>query len=578
MTFVLNQMPVLLLAAAVLLGALIPATLVLWLGRRRALHEGSVLRSGLKALSRDLDRSQAETGELRRSRDALRVVQFSVDHAPDPVYWIGPDARFLYVNEAACRALGFSRAELLAMTVFDVDPSFSREQWAGHWEDLKARGSYSFETVHRTKQGRDFPVEVTANLAACDGREYNFAVARDITARRLIYAEGRRLEQQALQLKKWESLGVMAGGIAHDFNNLLVGVMGNAEVALDMLPPDSPVRPYLEDIRSSGLRSSELIGQMMTFAGQGRFRIEQVSVDGLVRAMEPLLHAAVPKKVALRLDLPEQVTPVEADISQLRQAIMNVVLNAAEAIGTEVGEIAVRVRAMHADRAELAQFPTNPELPEGDYVAIEIADSGPGIDATALQNLFDPFFSTKFAGRGLGLSAVLGILRGHHGAVKATSAPGRGSTFTLLFPAAAPESRRTASDAPPTPARPESRTVLVVDDEEAVRRVTQRMLEQSGYTVLTAHDGRTAADVFWAHRQQVTAVILDVAMPTLGGEEIFLILRNIRPDVPILLASGYSEDEARRRFGARNVDGFIKKPFRAADLVDALEQVLSGRR
>jgi two-component system, cell cycle sensor histidine kinase and response regulator CckA len=291
--------------------------------------------------------------------------------------------------------------------------------------------------------------------------------------------------------------------------------------------------------------------------------------------MEPLIRAAVPRRTALRLELPDEVPPIEADVAQFRQALMNVLLNAAEAIGAEAGEIGIRVQARRADRAYLAAFPSGHDLPEGDYVAVEVRDNGPGMDAATLQRLFDPFFTTKFAGRGLGLPAVLGILRGHHGAVKAESAPGQGSTFTLLFPVAAPPAAR--EGAPPAAAAPAG-TVLIVDDEESVVRVARRMLEQGGFRVLTAHDARAAADAFWAERAAIDAVILDLAMPALGGEEVFLVLRNIRADVPVLLASGFSEDEARRRFGERNVDGFIQKPFRAADLLAALRRVLAARR
>jgi two-component system, cell cycle sensor histidine kinase and response regulator CckA len=397
----------------------------------------------------------------------------------------------------------------------------------------------------------------------------------ELAERREVDEERRRVEDHARQLAKWESLGAMASGIAHDFNNLLVGVLGNAELALDAVPADSPARGMIEEIHTSGMRAADLIGQMMAFAGQGRARIERVRVDALVREMEPLIRAAVPRRTALRLEFPAETPPIEADVSQLRQAFMNVVLNAAEAIGSEAGEIAVRIDVRNPDRQTLASYASGGDLPEGKYVVVEIRDTGPGMDAATLEKLYDPFFTTKFEGRGVGLPAVLGILRGHGGGVKAESTPSRGSTFTLLFPVApAPAPAGPDAAAGPAPAA----TVLIVDDEEAVSRVARRMLEQEGFRALTAQDGRAAADLFWARRHEIDAVILDLAMPALGGEEVFLVLRNIRPDVPVLLASGFTEDEARRRFGERNVDGFIKKPFRSADLVAALRAVLASRR
>jgi signal transduction histidine kinase/CheY-like chemotaxis protein len=397
----------------------------------------------------------------------------------------------------------------------------------------------------------------------------------ELAERRQVDDERRRVEDQARELAKWESLGAMASGIAHDFNNLLVGVLGNAELALEAVPADSPARDMLEEIRTSGMRAADLIGQMMAFAGQGRAHIERVRLDALVREMEPLIRAAVPRRIALRLDLPAETPLVEADVAQVRQALMNVVLNAAEALGTDAGEIAIRADARRPERRALAGYASDGELPEGEYVAVEIRDTGPGMDAATLAKIYDPFFTTRFAGRGVGLPAVLGILRGHGGGVKAESVPGRGATFTLLFPAA-PAPAPTSPE--PAPGAPPAGTVLIVDDEEAVARVARRMLEQEGFRALTAHDGRAAADLFWARRDEIDAVILDLAMPALGGEEVFLVLRNIRPDVPVLLASGFSEDEARRRFGERNVDGFLKKPFRAADLASALRAVLAGGR
>jgi two-component system cell cycle sensor histidine kinase/response regulator CckA len=385
---------------------------------------------------------------------------------------------------------------------------------------------------------------------------------------------GAALDQRMLETQKLESLGVLAGGIAHDFNNIVMTILGNADLAERGLSPDSPVRENLHEITQSAKRAASLCQQLLAYSGKGRFEKRTLDLNAVIMEMEQMLKMAISKKPDIHFTLAPNLPPLEADLSQIQQVVMNLVINASEAITTTGGVIMVSTGSLCCDRAYLREMWSGEELPEGLYDFIEVADNGCGMDDTVRARIFDPFFTTKVKGRGLGLAAVMGLVRGHKGAMKVYSEPGRGSTFKLLFPAAA------APDSPGQCAEVGGKwrgtgTVLLVDDDESVRKVGRRMLEALGFSVLLANDGREAIDVFRVRHSDISCVILDLTMPVMDGGDAFRELRGIDPDVLVLLSSGYNEQETMEHFEGSGLAGFIQKPYHVPLLQEKLRKVLA---
>jgi PAS domain S-box-containing protein len=424
----------------------------------------------------------------------------------------------------------------------------------------------------RTKDGRERWGSTAAVALKDEEGEIHgvLAIVTDIT-------EKRRLEHKLQQAQKLESLGLLAGGIAHDFNNLLVGVLGNAGLALSALPPESPGRPEIIAIQTAATRASELTRQLLAYAGKGRFVISKIDLGKLVEEMGALVKSSIPVKVVIDYRLASSLPILEGDPSQLRQVVMNLIINAADAIGADTsGVITVTTSVIHADLGELDGSLSGDAPTLSRYVRLEVTDTGCGMSLETRARIFDPFFTTKFTGRGLGLAAVLGIMRAHKGAIKISSELGRGSTFTVLLPAleGALEAKRSSDT--PDPAWRGWGTILVVDDEPLVRSVTKRILERAGFTVLLAVDGIDALEVFRAHPSEIRAVLLDVTMPRMGGDEALRELRLLSADVRVVLTSGYSEHETTSRFVGAGLVAFLEKPFAPQGLISCFREVLGA--
>jgi len=433
-----------------------------------------------------------------------------------------------------------------------------------------------WQTTVQPRGGPSFPVTLTTGRIR-DPKGHLVGLRwllRDSTERVRTEVARRQWEAQLQHTQRLESLGVLAGGIAHDFNNLLTGVLGSAELALLRMPQDAPARPEVEQIVMAAHRAADLTGQMLAYSGRGTFRVQPVLLSALIREMEPLLRASLRKTCALEFHLGESLPAVEADATQLRQVLLNLVLNAGEAIGDAAGVITVRLAVRECDRAYLAGGVLDTKIPEGPYVALEVTDTGCGMSGETQARMFEPFFTTKFTGRGLGLAAVLGIVRGHHGTIRVTSEPGRGTQIEVLFP---PTTRPVIAPPPPAPVPPAWRgegTILVVDDEAHIRAGAAQALEHAGFTVLTAADGREAVAVFRQHAEAVRAVLLDLTMPNMDGAATARELRQIRPDVRVVLTSGYTAEEATRQFTDRDLVGFLQKPYGLKDLIAAVRGAL----
>ena len=397
-------------------------------------------------------------------------------------------------------------------------------------------------------------------------------------ARRKALDERIQLERQVQQAQKLESLGVLAGGIAHDFNNLLTAILGHVSLARDALPDVAAAGEDMRAAEQATRQAAELARQMLAYTGKARAEVRLVCIGKIVDDMIPMLKVAISKKAVLQFDLAPGLPPIRADVTQLHQVIMNLVINASESLGESGGVINLSTGIRDCDRAYLSSVWLNEERPEGPYVYLEVADSGCGIEPAALPRIFDPFYTTKFAGRGLGLAAVLGIVRAHRGSLRLQSEPGRGTIFRVLFPAVEAADAAADGDKEPADRWTGSGLVLLVDDEESIRVVGRRMLERVGFRVLEAADGLEAVDLFRAHAGEITCVLMDLTMPRLDGGEAFRRLREIRATIPVILASGYDEADIAGRFAGEGLAGFAQKPYAFNQLRSILRTVLDGPR
>jgi len=534
---------------------------------------------GVCAIATDMTERKLAEAEARESR---RQLESLLGQLPGMAFRFANDGRLtpVYVSRGAAGLTGHTARDFLEkhITLEEiVHPEDRQTVRAAVGAAVKKRRSFEVEYRIVDRAGREKWVlergqgvhDETGTLLFIEG------LAIDITQRKDAESEKLLVERRLLEGQKLESIGVLAGGIAHDFNNLLTGIIGNANLASLDLPPQSSIRNNLKQIEIASHRAAELCQQMLAYAGKGRFVIQPVELGALVKTTVPLLQASISKRAKLRFDLHSALPAVMSDPTQLRQIIMNLVINASEALGDRDGEIAITTNLVHPsadwfDGAPLAPPETN--LP---FVRLEVRDSGCGMTDETIAKIFEPFYTTKFTGRGLGLAAVLGIIRSHRGGLIVRSGVGKGSIFALFFPATA----NTQAEKPAALGHtglPWRRTghILVVDDEDHVRRVAEKMLKSSGMTVETAHDGYEALDLFRANPESFELVLLDMTMPRLSGEETLQLLREIRPGIRVLFMSGYNRREFVDSLPGRATLGFMQKPFTLESLREHLQFML----
>jgi signal transduction histidine kinase/ABC-type amino acid transport substrate-binding protein/CheY-like chemotaxis protein len=479
------------------------------------------------------------------------------------------DYRFLDVNPAFEKLLGKPATEILGKRVLELLPNTEN-----YWIEIYGNVALNREPVHfqdySAELGRHF------DISAYSPEQGQFAaIITDISVRINMEEERRRLDDQVMQTQKLDSLGVLAGGIAHDFNNILMAVLGHCELALRRITKESPAKPNLEEIKSSASKAADLANQMLAYSGKGKFVVEPHDFSKIVEEMEQMLVVSVSKKVVLRYEFAAHLPTVDADATQLRQIILNLTINASDAIGDRSGVVAISTGVMDCDQTYLSETWLDEQLPQGQYVFLEVADTGCGIDKETIKRIFEPFFSTKFTGRGLGMAAVLGIVRGHKGAIKIYSEVGKGTTFKVLFPATSKPAALFDSEKILPPLR-ESGLVLLVDDDETVRSIGRSMLEELGFSVVTANDGRDALSLYKLQYQKILFVLMDLTMPHIDGEQAFREMRRINEGVKVILSSGYNEQEVTQRFAGKGLSGFLKKPYQLSVLQEAIRKLLDS--
>lgn len=444
------------------------------------------------------------------------------------------------------------------------------------------------------------------------------ALFRDISKRKRAERNQAEIDRQLQEAQRLESLGILAGGIAHDFNNILTVIQGFADLSAAEVPVNSPVSQYLLSIEEAASQAADLCQQMLAYAGKGRFIVERLDFSEVVRGTSSLLQASISKKATLRLKLDAHLPHVLGDRTQLRQILLNLVTNSSEALSDSGGQITITTGMQYLDAEALSQMILGRDAVQGDYVFLDVLDNGCGMDVVTSERAFEPFYTTKFTGRGLGLAAVQSIVRAHQGALSLTSQPGAGTRFRLLFPMIMPlteirtrpahesdqmsagviveldpadvepaESDRLertemqpgqGSNSLPDAFAVASGLVLIADDEPLVRKLAEMALVSLGFETASAVDGRALLQLVAATDREIAAILLDLTMPNMDGEQVLDELGRIRPDIPVLLTSGYSENEIKRRFADRGLAVFLQKPFNRFDLAIKLQEVLRQRQ
>jgi PAS domain S-box-containing protein len=537
---------------------------------------------GYRGIDRDITERKRTEDELRQKEEFIRAF---LDTSKDWIWAIDRNGKHSYSNPAIRTILGYELDEIIGKHSFALIHEDERDRIeALVYKNIKERRGWSNQVIRWRHKNGDYRTLESNSVPILDndGNVVGFrGVDRDITERKQAEMERLEIERRLLHSQKLESLGVLAGGIAHDFNNLLMALFGNLELALPELESASTARFHIEQALQAARRGADLTRQMLAYSGKGRFLITRVNLSQLLQENANLFRTVVSKNVAMNISLTNEGSTIDADLGQVQQVIMNLITNASEAIGNFPGVITLTTGLAEFDEAYLNQSRLDEKPPAGRFAYIEVSDTGCGMDEETQQRLFEPFFSTKFAGRGLGMPVVLGIVRAHKGAIIVQSLRGTGTTIRVLFPS----SGITADAANGLSAGSESRpiissasgTVLVVDDEEAVRKVCCAFVERSGFQFIEASDGEEALSLFKKHEDEIICVMLDLTMPRMDGISAFRRMKLIRPDIPVILCSGYDELEATKHFAAEGLSGFLQKPFGLEDLKNKIEHALKAR-
>ena len=541
----------------------------MWLKATALRDEGGRIVGAVETIRDITDFKKAEQA-LRESEDRFRGLYLNT---PDAIFWIAVEQdgtfRFEGANPAHESLTGAPSEEFRGKRIQDCfEPDLAEAIAADCARCVKTEAPVHFERALHVSGARKETETLLVPIRDPKGRIYRLVgTTRDVT-------QARHAEEALRQAQKLESLGVLAGGIAHDFNNLLTAILGNLNLAQAKVSGESPALPNLEAAERIVMKASDLTRQMLAYSGKGRFVVRLHDLNEVVKEMTRLLQVSISKKISLRLCLAERMAPIEADSAQIQQVIMNLVTNASDAIGEKEGLIRIATGMEDLDAAYIARTFANQTLKPGRFATVEVSDTGCGITPDLMERIFDPFFTTKTSGRGLGLSAMLGILRSHGAGYKIYSEVGRGTTFKILFPVAESGQQQAELPSEEEPNLLLAGTVLLVDDEPNILEAARAALELFGLRVNTAKDGREAMEIFRQAPGAIDLVLMDLTMPRMDGRETFQAMRQIRPDVRVILSSGYSEQDSLQEFIGKGLAGFIQKPYNLRELRKILEKFI----
>lgn len=525
------------------------------------------------SLNRDITKLIVAQRDVVQSEERYRVIS---EMSRDLITESTAGGKAVYVSPVVSLVLGWTDEELGAQEPYALIHPEDVDRVRGITEFAVSSGNpVQYDAFRIRAKGGEYLSFTTSSVVykRSDGEIRILAVTHNITEELEQQAKRRDLEEQMVSAQKLESLGVMAGGIAHDFNNLLTPILGEASLGLADLPADSPLRARLIKIQRAAERAASLTHQMLSYAGKGPLQLEQLNLTHLVDEMGRLFESAVSGRTQLEFELRPTLPAVEADAAQVSQVVINLISNASEALSDGAGKITVRTGVIDLPAAPSKAVFAEQFVP-GTHVYIEVVDTGCGMDAATAAKIFDPFFTTKFTGRGLGLAAVAGIVRGHRGALEVESEPGIGTVFRVMFPATDGEVQQVVKRDQHVAKWAANETVLIIDDDEWVRDLATDILARAGLHVITAVDGCEGVEVFKAHADEVNLVLLDRTMPKMSGFETFQALREVCPDVPVILVSGYSEERAAANLAGAGLAGFLQKPFLPEALLEIVGDVM----
>ncbi len=514
--------------------------------------------------------------DRKTAEQKVSVIISAIESMGLPVYWMNKTGRIVYANQAACDALQYTKEELLKLYVWEIDPDFSEEKWVVARESLEKVRHQRFETRHRTKEGRVFPVDIISDYSIVDGEGVHWAFARDISREKNFEESVRQMEQRLRQSEKMEAIGLLAGGIAHDFNNQLAGLLGYADLLRDELT-DATLLDYVDSIILGVKRASGLTEQLLAFSRRGKYLSVPVNMNTIIKEVGSILRHSIDKKITIRNRLCREEAVTVGDPSQLQNAVLNLAINARDAM-PDGGTLTFYTERMVLDRSFCEMQPY--EMAPGVYIRVSVADTGVGMSEEVQKHAFEPFFTTKEPGKGtgMGLAAVYGTVKNHKGAINIYSEPGTGTEIKLYLPAAEGTAGQLDELAEVSiPPRADNTRVLLVEDEAVLTEVVTAMLTRMGCTVSVCKNGQEAVSTYEASWSEIDLVILDMVMPVMNGREAFNAMKRINPNIAAILASGYSLEGDAQALMSEGVRGFVQKPYRKRELARAITEALVPR-
>lgn len=527
-------------------------------------------------------RNTACDGQILRGR-IRNILQYS----REVLYGVNLETgRFDYLSPASFSLTGYAPEELQQLSLHEFLQHVHAEDREGLYKLIQQLenndgpdwlGIVEYRFRHQDGQYRMFSDHLHVSYSP-EGKAVELCGSiRDVTQIGRLEESMRILEKKFQDGQKMAGLGLLASGIAHDFNNLMTVILGNAELAL--MERGGSDDGVLDEIKRTTLRASELANQMLVYTGKTALSVGDIDLNAVVKEMGSLLDVSISKKVSIQYSLTDHIPMIRGDVSQIRQVVMNLITNASEAIGDQPGVIAISIHSVDLKDGELESSFPGSALPGGRYVRLEVSDTGAGMSRETMSKIFDPLFTTKVTGRGLGLAALLNAVERHNGAVTVSSDPGKGTVFRIFFPAEDADASGNAE----LQQRPKEDwrgwgTALVADDEDAVRDIVQALLERLGFRVLAASDGFETVETFTQHAEEITLLVMDINMPRLNGIEATQRIRHINPNLPVLFISGYARDQVMERFGQQMHTAFVKKPFQSGEFADGVRTIMEARR
>jgi len=520
------------------------------------------------------DRKMAEE-KLKESEASYRDL---FNHGIDAIYIQNRKGEFIDVNRGAEKMYGYSREEMTGKT-----PEFLSAEGKNNMDEVRSAlrkaelgEPQQFEFWGKRKNGEVFPKIVRLNKGRFFGEEVVFAFAVDMTEQHRAEEERRKIERQFIRSRNLESLGFLAGGIAHDFNNILTGILGNTGLLRKTMEKSVMGNKYIDRIESSTARAAELCSQLLAFSGKGKFVILPVDINSIVLELTRLLETALPNHIQLKNRIRDVLPFIDVDPTQFKQIVMNLILNASDSIGDEQGTITIRTGMEHGlKRDEKAVYFLTENTNPSEFIYLEVGDSGEGIEDKMIERIFDPFFTSRSMGKGLGLSAVIGIVKSHGGYLRVKSTLGCGSSFRLYFPVSSKEAVEEKKPARRTDFYPGEGTILIADDEPTIREMAGVTLENHGFEIIVAADGREAVEIYRRKKKDIILLVLDLTMPELDGIEVIKEIHRSDPEVKAILSSGFSRHEAIEDLEQKGFSAFLPKPYKPEDLIEVVMSVLT---